>query len=85
MQQPEREQRMTTNQDTFTAYAVGFAYASVCTSLNDTEATTRMNHENPTGIESQWEIADEAFASGDPNGRPCNEHPNTHRHLLFVC
>lgn len=85
MQQPGSEQRMTSNNDTFTAYAVGLVYASVCTSLTDTEATSRINTEHPTGVSSWWEIADEPFASGDPNGRPCDQRPATHRHLLFTC
>jgi hypothetical protein len=70
---------------TFTAYAVGLCYASACTSLTDDEATAQMNTEHPTGIDSAWEIANEPFASGDPNGRPCDQHADTHRHILFTC
>ena len=79
MQQPESEQRMSGKNGEFTAYAVGAVYASVCTSLNNAESTDRLNAEHPAG----WQIATEPFASGDPNGRPCNERPSTHRHLLF--
>lgn len=69
----------------FTAYAVGFVFASVCTSLTDQEATERLNAEHPTGIGSRWFIAPEAFLSGDPNGCPCDQWPATHRHILFAC
>lgn len=70
--------------DDFTAYSVGLCYASVCTSLSDDETTARLNAERPTGI-GPWRIADEAFANGDPNPRPCDQNPGTHRHVLFNC
>lgn len=70
----------------FRAYAVGFVSASVCTSLTDEQATARLNAEQPTGIESPWQVADDVtFASGDPNPRPCHDWPDTHRHILFHC
>jgi hypothetical protein len=69
----------------FTAYAVGFVFASVCTSLTDAEATERLNLVHPTGISSRWSIADEPFRTGEPNGCPCNDRPDTHRHILFAC
>lgn len=69
----------------FAAYAVGLCSASVCTSLTDEQATARLNETEPTGISSPWSVADEDFANGDPNGRPCNTRPATHRHLLFHC
>jgi hypothetical protein len=59
-------------------------YASVCTSLSDDDATDELNLAWPTGIESRWTIADEAFADGTPNPAPCADAP-THRHLLFSC
>lgn len=76
---------MTNPEGPFTAYAVGLVYASACTSLSLAEATRRMNAEHPTGIESRWTVASEDFASGDQNGRPCDQRPDTHRHLLFSC
>lgn len=85
MQPNGDEQRMTTPNGTFTAYAVGLCYASACTSLTDTKATVRMNTEHPTGISTTWQIADEPFQNGDPNGRPCDQQPGTHRHILFTC
>ncbi|MGR6922602.1 hypothetical protein ACU635_50825 [[Actinomadura] parvosata] len=69
----------------FDAYSVGLVCASVCTSLTDDQAAARLNEAHPTGITSRWEVADEPFANGDPNGRPCPDRPDTHRHLLFHC
>lgn len=70
----------------FRAYAVGIANASVCTSLTDEQATARLNTEHPTGIDSPWSISpDDTFASGQPNPRPCDDLPATHRHILFSC
>lgn len=76
---------MTSTEPEFTAYAVGLVCASVCTSLDDTQATARLNRQHPTGIASDWRIADEPFANGDTNGRPCDQYPQTHRHILFTC
>lgn len=68
----------------FTPYKVGLCYASVCTRLSDQEATDRLNATCPTGLDHGWKIADEPFASGDPNPSPCCDGgPN--RHILFVC
>lgn len=69
----------------FTAYTVGLVFASVCTTLPDEQATTRMNELHPTGIGSRWQIADQPFANGDPNGSPCDQCPEAARHLLFEC
>jgi hypothetical protein len=69
---------------TFTVYKMGLTYASACTSLPDDEATARMNAEWPSGVASQWTIADEAFAGGEPNPSPCNTG-DSNRHILFVC
>lgn len=69
----------------FDAYSVGLIYASVCTSLSLEEATRRLNAEQPTGVQSQWKLATEDFASGEKNGCTCDQAPETHRHLLFTC
>lgn len=63
---------------------VGLCSAVICTSLTDDEATRRINSESPTGISSAWSLADH-FREGEPNGQPCDESPNTHRHLHFIC
>lgn len=68
----------------FQVYAVGLVYASVCTSLDDTEATRMLNVMHPTGVESQWRIANERFKGGEPNPSPCADSPK-HRHILFSC
>ena len=63
---------------------VSLCAAVVCTSLTDEQATERLNAEHPTGISSRWSLADH-FAEGEPNGKPCDELPGTHRHLRFAC
>lgn len=70
----------------FHVYAMGLCNASVCTSLTDEQATARINETNPTGIARTWQLSDNStFAGGDPHPCPCNEKPDTHRHLLFSC
>lgn len=70
----------------FTPYAMGLAYASVCTSLTDAEATQRLNAQHPTGV-GPWQVSAKGhFADGvSPNPCPCDRHPDTHRHILFEC
>jgi hypothetical protein len=69
----------------FDVYSIGFCFASVCTSLEDEQATNRLNLLYGTGIESQWKIADEDFRDGTPNPHPCENLSETHRHILFEC
>lgn len=66
----------------FQVYAQGLCYASVCTSLTNEQATAHMG---PSGTSRGWQVSDENFADGTPNGSPCPEHPETHRHVLFDC
>lgn len=75
----------TTDAPDFTAYAVGFIHASVCTTLPTEKATERLNFEHPTGV-TPWQPSDDAeFAGGGPNPGPCDRYPDTHRHVLFSC
>jgi hypothetical protein len=71
----------------FTAYAVGVCNASVCTSLSDEEATFQLNLQHWTGIGAPWQISDDThFADGThTNPCPCEDQPDTHRHILFNC
>lgn len=71
----------------FDAYSVGLCYVSVCTSLTDEEATDRLNHEHPTGINSSWFVSTEPhFHEGyASNPCPCPSSPSTNRHVLFQC
>ena len=68
----------------FTIYLEGLCYSSVCTSLSDEDATARRNLA-PSGTAIGWRIADEPFRDGTPNGSPCEQRPDTHRHLLYEC
>lgn len=70
----------------FTAYAVGMVTASVCTSLPPEEIPVRMNMLHPTGITSNWALAEEThFAQGAPNPCQCHDYPETHKHYLLHC
>jgi len=68
----------------FWVYLEGIVHASVCTTLDRAAATTRMNAEHGTGISSRWQITEDTFSDGTPNGCACNaEHGR--RHWLFTC
>ena len=70
----------------FEAYSVGLVSASACSSLSPEETEKQMNAEHPTGIGSDWTLADdEAFSTGQPNPCPCEISPETHTHYLFHC
>lgn len=64
----------------------GLVHASVCTSYDLLVATVQLNLQLPTGIASPWrKSADPTFSGGEPNGMPCPDQPETHRHWLFSC
>lgn len=70
----------------FTAYALGVCYASVCTSLPDQEAVRRLNDEHPAGTALGWHVSsDTHFRQGQTNPCPCEDSPDTHRHILMEC
>ncbi len=73
-----------TKEYTFTVYSLGLVYSSVCTNLPKDKIAEHMAEHEPTGIGSDWRIADENFASGEKNGCPC---PDTkgNRHWLVSC
>lgn len=68
--------------DDFVVYAEGLCFASACTSLSNEAAVARMP---AAGTSHGWQVSDENFRDGTPNGSPCNQRPETHRHLLFEC
>ena len=71
--------------ESFTIYAEGLVYASVCSSLGP-EDTARRMAAHVCGTEHGWEISeDKTFASGEPNPHPCKQKPTTHKHYLFNC
>lgn len=65
-------------------YSAGLCYMSVCTDDPDEVMLAAVNASHPTGVSSEWAVADEAFASGDPNPTPC-EFETGKRHVLVVC
>ncbi len=72
-----------------TFYSVGFCCLSVCAAndVSDSTVVVRANVEHPTGIASGWEVSeDKTFADKRyPNPCPCEDKPDTHRHLLLNC
>jgi hypothetical protein len=69
----------------FEVDSMGILYCSVCSTLSPEETTAKLNEEHPTGISSGWKLAGESFVSGEPNPCPCERHPETHKHYLFIC
>ena len=84
---PEKlEQAITAQEETgiFEVYLEGLVSASVCSSLSQEETIARMKA-RITGITSRWELSIKPFRTGETNPCPCNNHPDTHKHYLFVC
>ena len=70
----------------YAPYAVGLCKASVCSTLTLKETGRRLNSDYPTGIASNWIPASSPTSSDwKPNPRPCDHHPETHKHYLFEC
>lgn len=67
-------------------YASGVCYCSVCVDREAAilEIAEILNREHPTGITSDWELANESFAGGEPNPCTCPEDDGK-RHYLFRC
>ena len=65
----------------------GLVCCSVCVPKDwDAERiNTAVNANNPTGISSQWSIADEDFAEGQKNGCACDQFPEARKHWLLTC
>jgi hypothetical protein len=64
-------------------YAEGLCYASVCTSLDDEELDRRMAARPATATRGWVRSTDSHFAGGQTNPCPCDQRPETHRHVLF--
>lgn len=62
----------------FTRLMEGLFNVQVCTSLDDAEATARMN-EVPSGTSNGWKLTTEARLAPVA----CADKPDTHRHLIF--
>ena len=70
----------------YKCYTVGLCAASVCTRLSDEETTKRLNMEHPVGFGPGWTISkDTHFRQGQTNPCPCEDMPDTHRHILYEC
>ena len=77
---------MTDDMRAVSFYSEGLCHASVCApkDLPTTEIVKWANETRPTGV-TPWEVSDEAFSTGQPNGCPCNMNPEERRHWLLVC
>lgn len=64
-------------------YSEGLCYASVCTSLDDEELDLRMAARPATATRGWVRSEDSHFTGGEPNPCPCDQRPDTHRHVLF--
>lgn len=81
----ELKQFDTDNADDLVVYAEGIVHASVCSSLTKDEVVARMAKRFSGTTHGGWELSDKDFATGEPQGTPCNDKPTTHKHWLFNC
>lgn len=79
----QRERIEEESGDTFVIIAEGLCFATVCSSLGK-EVTERRMASIYSGTRNGWTLSDENFDADSPNGLPCNEKPETHRHYLFA-
>lgn len=72
--------------DEVAIYSMGLVACSVCVpeGMARDRIEFAVNQQAPTGISSRWSIADEPFASGDPNPSPCGTLPGR-LHYLATC
>lgn len=64
----------------FTRLSEKMLSIQVCTSLSDEDATARANL-MPSGTSFGWVLSDRPEVAPVP----CNDQPETHRHLIFEC
>jgi hypothetical protein len=70
--------------DEFVIYNSGLCFCSVCTSLSPEEAEDRVNSEI-LSVPTRWTLHDGTFKNGEANPCPCDDKPETHKHMLFSC
>lgn len=69
--------------ETVIVYTEGLIYASVCTALDD-EATDAAMAARPAGTRNGWTRSQDAtFEGGGSNPCPCDQFPDTRRHVLY--
>lgn len=69
--------------DTVTVIGEGLCYATVCTTLDD-EAVDAAMAARPATVNRGWaRSTDATFATGQPNPCPCEQRPDTNRHVLY--
>jgi len=68
-------------------YSRGIVSCSVCAinELSVEQVTQQVNIDSPTGIQSNWELAEDThFKEGKTNPCECENDPNR-KHYLFHC
>jgi hypothetical protein len=64
-------------------YGEGLFYASVCTALDDSAADAAMAARAATGTHGWSRSADTHFEGGATNPCPCDQYPDSRRHILY--
>ena len=78
---------MTTVSIEVNVYAMGLVMASCCApaAASREEVEQAVNRREPTGVASDWRIADDqTFKTGEPNPHPC-EKDASRLHYLLSC
>lgn len=65
-------------------YSEGICYMSVCSTLSPEETVKQVQETRPSGTSHGWQLADETFRTGEPNGCACKDHKGR-RHFLLCC
>lgn len=75
------------NTQSIDIYSLGLVYCSVCAApeMGAEEVERAVNAKEPTGVGSDWTVADESFRTGEanPHLRECGQ--GERRHWLLSC
>lgn len=71
----------------FEVYHEGLFHMSACTNLRTKKAAEEAAalYVFPSGTSHGWRITEKKFRTGEKNGCPCDQHPETRVHWLFTC
>lgn len=69
--------------ETLTVYGEGLVFASVCTSLDNEAADAAMAARPAVGSRGWIRSAETHFDGGQTNPCPCDQEPDTRRHVLY--
>lgn len=71
------------NGEDVVVFSEGLFYASACTALGDEATDAAMAARPATGTRGWIRSADTHFDGGATNPCPCEEYPDTRRHILY--